>query len=98
MMTGEVLQSHVAGTELQTGDDPYLWLENISSERSLAVSALDFANSSIVVIRAYRASEGFLFRLVAFIREQFKLSAPRAFSFLAADLRNLLLCGGAGSC
>ena len=36
MMTGEVLQSHVAVTELQTGDDPYLWLEDISSERSLA--------------------------------------------------------------
>ena len=50
------------------------------------------------MIKAYRASEGFLFRLVAFIREQFKLSAPRAFSFLAADLRNLLLCGAAGAC
>ena len=36
MITGEVLQSHVAVTELQTGDDPYLWLEDISSERSLA--------------------------------------------------------------
>jgi len=36
MMTGKVLQSHVAATELQTGDDPYLWLEDISSERSLA--------------------------------------------------------------
>jgi prolyl oligopeptidase len=36
MMTGEVLQSHVAATEFRTGDDPYLWLEDISSERSLA--------------------------------------------------------------
>jgi prolyl oligopeptidase len=36
MMTGKVLQSHAAATELQTGDDPYLWLEDISSERSLA--------------------------------------------------------------
>ena len=36
MMTGEVLQSQVVATELQTGDDPYLWLEDISSERSLA--------------------------------------------------------------
>ena len=36
MMTGEVLQSQVGATELQTGDDPYLWLEDISSERSLA--------------------------------------------------------------
>ncbi len=35
-MTGKVLQSHVAATELQTGDDPYLWLEDIASERSLA--------------------------------------------------------------
>ncbi len=52
---------------------------------------------SIVVIRAYRAAEGFLFRLVSFIPEQFKFSAPRAFSFLTTDLRNLLLCSGAGS-
>ena len=29
-MTGEVLQSQVGATELQTGDDPYLWLEDIS--------------------------------------------------------------------
>src|SRR4030095_14716602 len=36
MMAGKVLQSHAAATELQTGDDPYLWLEDISSERSLA--------------------------------------------------------------
>jgi prolyl oligopeptidase len=36
MMTGDVLQSQVGATELQTGDDPYLWLEDISSERSLA--------------------------------------------------------------
>jgi prolyl oligopeptidase len=36
MMTGEVLQSQVVATELQTGDDPYLWLEDITSERSLA--------------------------------------------------------------
>ena len=50
------------------------------------------------MIKAYRASVGFLFRLVALVGEQFKLGAPRAFSFLAADLRNLLLCGGAGSC
>jgi prolyl oligopeptidase len=27
MMNGEVLQSQVVPTELQTGDDPYLWLE-----------------------------------------------------------------------
>ncbi|GEM_PF-1866559 len=43
MMNGEVLQSQVSATKLQTGGDPYLWLENISSERSLAVSTLDFA-------------------------------------------------------
>ena len=35
-MTGDVLRSQVVATELQTGDDPYLWLEDISSERSLA--------------------------------------------------------------
>lgn len=36
MMTGDVLQSEVVATELSTGDDPYLWLEDISSEQSLA--------------------------------------------------------------
>ena len=35
-MTGKVLQSQVGATELSTGDDPYLWLEDIASERSLA--------------------------------------------------------------
>ena len=35
-MTGEVLQSQVVATELQTSDDPYLWLEDITGERSLA--------------------------------------------------------------
>jgi prolyl oligopeptidase len=35
MMTGDALQSQVGATEFQTGDDPYLWLEDISSERSL---------------------------------------------------------------
>ncbi len=32
--------------------------------------------SSIVVVRAHRGSEGFLFRLMALIREQLKLGAP----------------------
>ena len=27
---------HTSDTELSTGDDPYLWLEDITSERSLA--------------------------------------------------------------
>ncbi len=53
--------------------------------------------SSIVVVRAHRGSEGFLFRLMALIREQLKLGAPGAFSFLATDPRNLLLFRGTGS-
>src|SRR6266566_2311615 len=36
MMTGDVLPSQVGATELSTDDDPYLWLEDIASERSLA--------------------------------------------------------------
>ena len=35
-MTGEVLQSQIVATDLQTSDDPYLWLEDITGERSLA--------------------------------------------------------------
>ena len=61
----------------------------------LFISRSDF--NSVVAVRAYRASEGFLFCLMALIREQLELSAPRPSSFLAADLRSLLLCGGAGS-
>ena len=61
----------------------------------LFISRSDF--NSILVVRAYRASEGFFFRLVPLIHEQLELSAPRPSSFLAADLRSLLLCGGAGS-
>src|SRR5207253_11480690 len=53
--------------------------------------------SSIVVVRAHRGSEGFLFRLMALIREQLKLGAPGALSFLATDPRDLLLFRGTRS-
>ena len=52
---------------------------------------------SIVVVRAYRGSEGFFFRLVVLIGKQFELSAAGALSFLAADPGNLLLSRGTGS-
>src|SRR5262245_24848747 len=47
--------------------------------------------SLIVMVRTHGGSAGFLFRLVALIREQFKLGASRPLSFLTADPGNLLL-------
>src|SRR5262249_43706323 len=45
----------------------------------------------IVMIKTHGGSAGFLFRLVALIREQFQLGASRSLSFPAADPGNLLL-------
>ncbi len=39
-MNGEVLQSQVVPTELQTGDDPYLWLEEGCAESEISTRAL----------------------------------------------------------